>query len=244
MDKALIIANNNYPKQPLQGCINDAHNALKWLRKREFKDENIMIKTDATHIQMVAALSDFVRDVQPQDRLFFLYSGHGTQVPYVHTQPYEYESDGYSEVLVPIDFAENRYVSDNDLKVLSRTLPAQCRCLALFDCCFSGGIRDLHSRSYHVDRQIVMKSKREAGVPFNGQVISACKEDETAKELLVDGKYYGAFSYWFFEENNDRLDRMIKKVNKNLKNQTSQIICGGDRKPFEIKRSFWSRIFG
>jgi hypothetical protein len=238
MDKALIIANNHYEKQPLQGCINDAHNALKWLREREFENKNITIKTDATHVQMVAALNDFVRDVQPQDRLFFLYSGHGTQVPYEH------ETDGYSEVLVPIDFSENRYISDNDLKVLSRKLPAQCHCLALFDCCFSGGIRDLHSRSYLVDKSIVRQAKKESGVPFHGQVISACKEDETAKELLVDGKYYGAFSCWFFQEKNDRLDRMIKKVNKNLKNQTSQIICGGDRKPFEIKRSFWSRIFG
>lgn len=237
MDKALIIANNHYPKQPLNGCINDASAAIDWLKDRGFSNDSITLLIDSTYHQMMKSLTEFTQNVSSNDRLFFLYSGHGTQIPY------ENEADGYSEVLVPIDFMEDKYVSDNDLKMLSKSLPAKCRCLALFDCCYSGGIKSLHSRSYTIDKHIVKQFKKSAGSVFGGQVVSACKENETAKEILVNGNYRGAFSYWFFKHVDDRLDRMIRDVNKNLDKQTAQVISGGQRRLFELEPSFWDRFW-
>jgi len=81
-----------------------------------------------------------VSDAQPNDSLFFHYSGHGGQTEDLDGD----EDDGYDEVIYPLDFEINGHIVDDlmhDLMV--KPLPPGCRLTAIFDSCHSGTALDL-----------------------------------------------------------------------------------------------------
>ena len=114
----------NYKGQPneLYGCINDAKNVVKFLRRRGYKSEDIVLLTDdamdarsrPTRANIIDAMHWLVKGAQPHDSLFFhceycvriyiyyirllmtprcLDSGHGGQVKDTNGD----EVDGYDE---------------------------------------------------------------------------------------------------------------------------------------------------
>ncbi|PVF98885.1 hypothetical protein CPB86DRAFT_873035 [Serendipita vermifera] len=111
---------------------------------------------DPTRDEIIGALQWLVEDVQADDRLFLLYSGHGDQVK---TKDYS-ESDGRDEAIVPLN-CDGNYVTDNELHTIlvepvRRTPGSQL--IALFDCCHSGTMLDIFHEctvepsSPHTDR--------------------------------------------------------------------------------------------
>jgi len=120
----------------------------------EYRPENIQILTDAigsnrlpTRENIIASMRELVRDAQPDDRLVFHFSGHGSQVltPPDHVE----ETDGWDEVIWPcdvrafLDYEEAvqvvNYILDDDIKsILVDPLPAGVRLTILLDCSSSG----------------------------------------------------------------------------------------------------------
>ncbi|XAO21324.1 metacaspase-1 [Cryptococcus bacillisporus CA1280] len=149
--KALCIGINYIgSSSALAGCINDAHNVQKFLIERYgYKSEDIVMLTDdarnsrqiPTRANILAAMQWLVQGAQPNDSLFFHYSGHGGQTQDLDGD----EDDGYDEVIYPLDFKTAGHITDDDSEhnIMVRPLPAGCRLTAIYDSCHSGTALDL-----------------------------------------------------------------------------------------------------
>lgn len=93
-----------------------------------------------TKQNMLQAMQWLVNGAQPNDSLFFHYSGHGGQTKDLDGD----EADGYDEVIYPVDFKMNGHIVDDIMHdIMVRSLPAGCRLTAIFDSCHSGSSLDL-----------------------------------------------------------------------------------------------------
>nr|XP_019014601.1 metacaspase-1 [Kwoniella pini CBS 10737]OCF53382.1 metacaspase-1 [Kwoniella pini CBS 10737] len=149
--KALCIGINYIgSSQALAGCINDARNVQKFLIERyHYKAEDIVMLTDdaqnprqiPTRANIIQACQWLTQGAQPNDALFFHYSGHGGQTKDLDGD----EDDGYDEVIYPLDHQRAGHIIDDDCEhtLLVKPLPAGCRLTAIFDSCHSGSCLDL-----------------------------------------------------------------------------------------------------
>lgn len=148
--KALIIGINYFgSKNELRGCINDAHNIFNFLTTRYgYSADDIVILTDdqqnmvsvPTRANMIRAMQWLVKDAQPNDSLFFHYSGHGGLTKDLDGD----EESGYDSVIYPVDFEINGHIVDDEMhEIMVRPLSQGVRLTALFDSCHSGSVLDL-----------------------------------------------------------------------------------------------------
>jgi len=110
--KALLIGINYIGTQnQLRGCINDVLNVKHFIIQRYgFKEGDIVVLTDDTQNpasrptkqNMARAMQWLVQGAQPQDSLFFHYSGHGGQSVDWNSE----QDDVYDEVIYPVDFKQ------------------------------------------------------------------------------------------------------------------------------------------
>ncbi|KZO96575.1 peptidase C14 [Calocera viscosa TUFC12733] len=148
--KALCIGINYYgSSNELKGCVNDANNMRNFLcRNFGYNMDDIVLLSDdqrspraiPTRENIISAMQWLVRDAQPNDSLFFHYSGHGGQTPDLDGD----EDDGYDEVIYPVDFEQSSHIVDDDMFfIMVKPLPPGCRMTAIFDSCHSGSALDL-----------------------------------------------------------------------------------------------------
>lgn len=148
--KALIIGINYFgSKNELRGCINDAHNMFDFLTQGYgySPDDIVMLTDDQTDMvrvplraNMIRAMQWLVQGAQPNDSLFFHYSGHGGQTKDLDGD----EESGYDSVIYPVDFEQSGHIVDDDLhEIMVRPLQPGVRLTALFDSCHSGSVLDL-----------------------------------------------------------------------------------------------------
>ncbi|KAF1824852.1 uncharacterized protein K489DRAFT_377379 [Dissoconium aciculare CBS 342.82] len=182
--KALLIGINYFNQRgQLRGCINDVKNMSGFLNGHfGYKREDMVILTDdqqapmsqPTKANIIRAMHWLVKDAQPNDSLFFHYSGHGGQTPDLDGD----EEDGYDEVIYPVDFREAGHIVDDDMhNIMVRSLRPGVRLTAIFDSCHSGSALDL---PYIYSTQGVLKEPnlaKEAGQGLLGLVTSYAKGD-------------------------------------------------------------------
>ncbi|KAI0065103.1 peptidase C14 [Artomyces pyxidatus] len=148
--KALCIGINYFGQSAeLKGCINDARNIERFLcQKYGYQLNDIVVLTDdqkdprsiPTKENMLRAMHWLVQDAQPNDSLFFHYSGHGGQTKDLDGD----EEDGYDEVIYPVDFKQTQHIVDDEMHdIMVKPLPPGCRLTAIFDSCHSGSALDL-----------------------------------------------------------------------------------------------------
>ncbi|KAH9037910.1 metacaspase-1 [Lactarius pseudohatsudake] len=148
--RALCIGINYFGQQAeLRGCINDARNIERFLCERfGYKREDIVVLTDdqqdprsiPTKINIIKAMQWLVGGAQPNDSLFFHYSGHGGQTKDKDGD----EGDGYDEVIYPADFKKAGHIVDDEMHdIMVKPLPPGCRLTAIYDSCHSGSALDL-----------------------------------------------------------------------------------------------------
>lgn len=148
--KALLIGINYIgTKNQLRGCINDAHNMFNFLTTRYgYRADDIVMLTDdqqdtvrlPLRANIIRAMQWLVKDAQPNDSLFFHYSGHGGQTKDLDGD----EDDGMDDVIYPLDFeSQGELVDDIMHDIMVKSLPAGARLTALFDSCHSGTVLDL-----------------------------------------------------------------------------------------------------
>ncbi|KAA1070101.1 Ca(2+)-dependent cysteine protease [Puccinia graminis f. sp. tritici] len=149
--KALCIG-INYVGQTgeLRGCHNDALNMQKFLIERyNYKQEDMVILLDTpganprqipTRANIISAMQWLVSNAQPNDSLFFHYSGHGGQTEDLDGD----EDDGFDEVIYPLDHKQAGHIVDDDMfAIMVAPLPPGCRLTGIFDSCHSGTALDL-----------------------------------------------------------------------------------------------------
>ena len=152
---ALCVGINEFKSLPrsswLNGCVNDADDLSRALRKQGFSSRNLRVLTDkdATKRKVLAALAELVGKVKPGDHLVFTFSSHGTQVP---TEPgSDDEPDGLDEAFACYDIKQagddwdrRTVIVDDELRALFEQVPDGVLVEVLLDTCHSGtGLRDL-----------------------------------------------------------------------------------------------------
>ncbi|KAJ8520069.1 hypothetical protein ONZ45_g3096 [Pleurotus djamor] len=148
--KALSVGINYFGQDgELAGCINDVLNITRFLCEQYgYSKDNIVTLTDdttdsrrmPTKENIIRAMNWLVSDAQPNDSLFFHYSGHGGQTKDLDGD----EGDGFDEVIYPVDFEENGHIVDDDMhEIMVKPLPPGCRLTAIYDSCHSGTALDL-----------------------------------------------------------------------------------------------------
>ncbi|KAK0213418.1 caspase domain-containing protein [Desarmillaria ectypa] len=244
--KALCIGiNYRGQRHELRGCINDARHIRDFLiRYWNYKKEDIVMLTDdatnprqrPTRRNMIDAMHWLVKDAQPNDSLFFHYSGHGGQTRDKDGD----EVDGYDEVIFPIDFKQNGHIVDDEMHaIMVKPLPRGCRLTALFDCCHSGTALDLpyvydchgRTRREHVTKQWRARKSTDADVIS----WSASKDGQTSADTFQGGVAVGAMSYAFIsslmknkEQSYQGLLHSIRKILEPKYSQTPQMSSSHD----------------
>ena len=149
--RALLVGINAYPEpaNQLNGCVNDTYLLSEVLQENGFVAENIRLLTDerATRNAILDRMHWLLDDVADESYRVLYYSGHGVQIPgYGVNQQVDHLEDG----LVPVDFdwVKLNAITDRDLLDLYSQLPYSTRFIAIFDCCYAGGlIRPMHNRN-------------------------------------------------------------------------------------------------
>lgn len=215
-----------YPVPALKGCVND-RDALKDYLERQFagqKDVQLNIKTltdsEATKQNVIQGF-DFYKQAKPGDICLFYYSGHGAPSP----APIEFwhlDPDGMSEGLVCYDSRNGaRDLMDKEISYLiaKATEGKEVHFIALFDCCHSGTItrdatftaRTTSAPPYPIKfeeyfgheeyRRVTSADGKTLIYPPVGKYIqlAACREQETAKETMINNNTRGIFTYSLIE---------------------------------------------
>jgi Caspase domain/Domain of unknown function (DUF4384) len=206
--RALLIGINKYRAvQGLQGSVNDVETMREILTKRwGFLPSNITILTDegATRAKMLAAITQIVAISEPQDTIYFHYSGHGSQVQDFNGD----EEDGLDETLVPQDGRTNgvRDIVDDELDVIFSKLRTH-NVIVVLDSCHSGTATrsfDIRARSVPQDTRVDLYKTGVTGMRMRGVAplkesrlvaIGAAADDEEALDGPIEGNYHGFLTF-------------------------------------------------
>ena len=212
--RALLIGcNYTGTSSQLEGCINDVKNIKNYLTTYgNFDETEITILSDQrgtdedslpTKRNIILAIRKFVTGLPKNKRviLFFHYSGHGSYTADINSD----EDDGKDETIVPLDYEDNGFIIDDDLKgMLVDTLSNNVELYSIMDCCHSGTGLDLRysckvkstvdgKEYYFVHNKKTQKSEAKV-ILFSG-----CKDNQTSADSKIGLKHQGAMTWAFLE---------------------------------------------
>lgn len=167
----------------MRGCINDVKNMSRFLHERfNYQWDDMVILTDdqqhpksqPTKQNILTAMHWLVKDAQPNDSLFFHYSGHGGQTKDLDGD----EGDGYDETIYPVDFRNAGHIVDDEMhRIMVQPLKAGVRLTAIFDSCHSGSALDLPYLYSTSGKQKEPNLVKEAGLGLFGALQAYSKGD-------------------------------------------------------------------
>ena len=228
----------HYPQFALQGCVNDARDMAALCKTLlGFKASEVSVLTDskATKAAIMAKLKAAVADAKAGklNYILFAWSSHGTQL----TDQSGDEPDGIDEAFVPYDIAEKagdwdpaHVITDDEFHDLFQQLPESVLLEVYLDTCHSGtGLRGAEF-SLHAPRvkyiappggQGVGKQKDVSGftlsrateAPATHQILwSGCKADQTSADAYFNGRYNGAFTYYYVKAMNETRNKLARSA--------------------------------
>lgn len=194
--RALLVGVGQYvtPGIDLPGIDLDLERMRETLQRMGFEDRQIRTLTDseATSAKVVASFESWLRQgVQPNDRVVFYFSGHGSNIPDVDGD----ETDKVDEVLVTHDMRRARVngrvsltgvVTDDKLATLISANPSR-NIWIIVDSCHSGTVTrsfKLKSRSLGTD-EVYKKSFTYDGMPEEGSSAFARDVPRAAQSNFV-----------------------------------------------------------
>lgn len=197
-DKYALLIGINYigSAYQLRGCINDAINMKRCLRNLGYR--KIVVLTDNTRIKPTKSniIRELLKMVSLRDKyseLFFHYAGHGTTI---HDSEGD-ETDYRDEVIIPVDYYENGYISDDFINSCLRKIKGNKRLTMLFDCCHSGTIADIQ---FQTKIPGLFNIESDHVIPANIIMYSGCKDTQQSADaynISNQGKWSGAMTSSF-----------------------------------------------
>src|SRR4051812_809113 len=228
----LLIGVDDYPGHELEGCVNDIDAVQRVLLGPQLRipserirrlasprpgtrHETAIAEQPATYANIHAALTELGSErVQPGERVFIYYSGHGKRVVVVGLDGPTFQR----EALVPVDFeatsGPEAFLYDFELNRLLVAIAQRTSSVAvMLDCCHAAGAsRGGAVRSFDRgarDREPIADPAREPGATRGSravdaaggvttcQVVSACLANELSLEHDRDGVRNGVFTAAF-----------------------------------------------
>jgi len=148
-NRALLVGieNYNHPAINLKGPVRDVKLMETIALTIGFRKSQIktLVNNQATRSMIISAFKQWlIEGVRPEDKIFFYFSGHGTQVEDKDAD----ENDGCDEALVPFDLftgGQSVLITDDEMNVLFSRVKAGQK-LIIIDSCHSGtATRDIQS---------------------------------------------------------------------------------------------------
>jgi Caspase domain len=258
--RALIVGVNAYTRRPLDGCVADAKAIEQLLRDRfSFDASNIRLLLDAaaTRDAVLSELDEIVDLTQPGDVAFFFYAGHGS----ISENDEDNESSGFDSTLMVSDTPRQDILDDEIQERLAALGAKTPHTVMIFDACHSGTIaRSADSapkeRWYPSVKRSALPDAVRAGATSRSApaapgekftIISACRDDEIAKEAPISGDdatSHGALTFALVTELQraasgatwrDVFDRVSQQVTKAHRDQHPQMDGAGDREVFGVR---------
>lgn len=226
MKRALLVGVNKYkiPGNDLSGCLNDVKDVGRLLVDLYgFNAADITSLTDAeaTTKRMRTELVNLTKKTKAGDKLVFLFSGHGSNVPDKNGD----EADGRDEILCAHDLNWGDPILDDWLRRTFNTLPAGANLTVLFDCCHSGsatrmapgGDRRSKYLACPLDLLAVESGKKLKGKVWGSRasaraispkrsdvvtvdlpevLLSGCRSNQTSMDAEFDNRPNGALVYY------------------------------------------------
>lgn len=219
--RALIIGIDKYPnlseRAQLEGCVRDAREVARLLESRfGFPASQIKLLLDgqATRDGILTAMKELAGQVQENDAVVVHYSGHGSQRQ-ARTEDVS-RASVMEETLVAHDSGHddphpNQDISSLELRDWIAGLTQKTPNVTLIlDCCHSGGIATVRHdgrpapkvRSVKPDlrqppasRPIKLRDVKGPASFIRHVVIAACRDRESAHEVVLDDGSHGALSW-------------------------------------------------
>lgn len=236
-------------------------------------DVTVLVDAEASKKAVLEALTGLVERAESGnlDQIVFTFSSHGTQIP--DTNGDEADSLDECFACYDIDSAGDSWnkdtvIVDDELHELLLRLPAASRMDVVLDTCHSGtGLRALDLipgrrprflppptpeglRSVETLETTNKSSLKELSQGANGNdgvqavLMAACRDDQTATDAFIDGRYNGAFTYHLVRtlKSDGALSRadLLKAVSKALKEGRFDQVVQLEATPAQKKASWGS----
>lgn len=213
MKRALLIGINQYPGQPLNGCVNDVTDMADYLVAAQgfaAADIRLLVDDRATADAIRERIAWLLDGAKAGDTLLLHFSGHGTLFPVRNAAGDVTEVHG-SICPVDFDWTESHAIFDCELRDLINRAPPGVEFIFVSDSCHSGKLtRRLGSRprAYIPPADIewrLLTAKAQGIVPKLLEVhdrcglISGCREDQESADAFFDGRFNGALTYFLLE---------------------------------------------
>ncbi len=222
--KALLIGINYIGSEAeLRGCINDAVNMENLLKESGYSETTVLTELGSdkpTRINIIKYIKEFVKSAKDGDTLFFHFSGHGSR-----SHDYDGdETDDYDETIVPLDYLENGFITDDELKkILVDPLP-NVKMTIVLDCCHSGTGTDLCHKYVYENGACLSETISETDMENRSQVtmISGCRDEQTSADAYIESTFQGALTNTFIDtirNGNWSYGELLEQLNESLDNR-------------------------
>jgi hypothetical protein len=224
---ALLVGINDYKTiNDLQGCVNDVtnvRNILKTFFGFSNNDIRVLIDERATKKNILYRLEKMIKKAKKGDLLIFHFSGHGSQI---RDRDNDELKDHMDELICPYNMNwDDGYITDDMLREILDQLLKGVKMEIILDSCNSGtGTRDmvldppgdpepkvLLKNRYlrppvdiecrHQGEEDMMTATRsfrgDESITLNHVLWAGCRDNQTSADAYIDGRYNGAFSYYF-----------------------------------------------
>jgi len=244
-NKALLVGINKYPdpRNELRGCVNDIIDMEHFIsstntaNNQVYDHENIkkLTNKEATKKGIVQQIRWLLEGAEPGDQLLFHYSGHGAQIPTLHTT---IEEDGLDEIICPYDYDGTAATTlrDKEFAQLFAGIPKGVHFVWISDSCHAEDLsREVKQeettiyRQFHGVMPIVQDKLIETPVadiatitaPLNGALLSACASHELSADAYINNRFNGAFTHYLIKNlmqysDSKTMQAIIKLVNIDL----------------------------
>lgn len=204
MSKFALLIGINYigTNSRLYGCQNDIINFAPILTsKYGYSNKNIVSLMDRRGYQSptLKNIKDEINKLiilskkKKASEVLIYYSGHGTNI----IDKNKDESDGYDECLVPLDYNNSGFITDDYIYYLLSSFSNNTKVIFIFDSCNSASNTDLPVSYLNKKNTIVTETySKRASLNKNIFIISGCADDNYSYDTAEpDGTPCGLLSY-------------------------------------------------
>jgi len=227
----------------LAGCINDAINVRDMLISKGYEVHTITDEFEVvTKRDVCMALMSLI--LHPTaTRLYFHYSGHGSQVRDANGD----EIDGLDECLA-LQFED---ILDDELRGMVCCVDEGKRLMCVLDCCHSGSGMDLKYTLYESfgggnTRKNRFHRDSRSAVSTRGEVLllSGCQDEQTSADMTVRGQAQGAMTASILKTLRDTPKLRFIDLLRGCRDELKRMNCGqypsfsSGRSDMDINRVF------
>ena len=254
--RAVIIGIDAYTNKPLDGCVADATLMASLLGERfsfDASNVSLLLNENARKAAVFSELDQLVDLTEANDVAFIFYAGHGSQ----SVNGDNTEASGFDSTLMVSDVPRED-ILDDDIAARLDALGAKTQyTVMIVDACNSGtlsrsadsGVKErwAPATSDAVTREASATRSARATTPDNYTLISACRDDEIAKESAIPGDesvHHGALTFALVGELQraesgatwrDIFERAARTVIGTQPDQHPQIEGNADREIFGLR---------